>query len=66
LGEILGYEKDSIEFLEESYEAHYVRTPYAYQPKLGKKFIPPVHVDLGQGILQVVSEIDAKIQGNDS
>ena len=66
LGEILGYEKDSIEFLEESYEAHYVRTPYAYQPKLGKKFIPPVHVDLGQGILQVVSEIDTKIQGSNS
>ncbi len=62
LREILGYEKDSIEFLEESYEAHYIRTPYAYQPKLGKKFIPPVHVDLGQGLLQVVSDIDNNIK----
>ena len=62
LREILGYEKDSIEFLEESYEAHYIRTPYAYQPKLGKKFIPPVHVDLGQGLLQVVSDIDNKLK----
>lgn len=62
LREILGYEKDSIEFLEESYEAHYIRTPYAYQPKLGKKFISPVHVDLGQGLLQVVSDIDNKLK----
>ncbi len=57
LAEILGLNKNSIEFVEDSYEGHYIRTPYAYQPKLGKKYIPPVHVDLGQGLLQVIDEI---------
>ena len=57
LAEILGLNKKTIKFIEDNYEGHYIRTPYAYQPKLGKKYIPPVHVDLGQGLLQVVDEI---------
>ncbi|MBT5400184.1 NAD(P)-dependent oxidoreductase [bacterium] len=57
LAEILGLNKKSIKFTEDSYEGHYIRTPYAYQPKLGKKYIPPVHVDLGQGLLQIIDEI---------
>ena len=60
MAEILGYAKDSIEFTEDCYEAHYVRTPYAYQPKIGKKYIPPMHVDFGQGLLQIITEIDQK------
>lgn len=56
LAEILGYSTD-IEF--ESYErsGHYIRTPYAYQPKLGRKYTPPVHVDLGQGLIQLIYQI---------
>jgi UDP-glucose 4-epimerase len=61
LVEILGLEKESIEFIEDDYEGHYVRTPYAYQPKLGKKYIPPVHVDLGQGLLQVIDEVSRQL-----
>jgi UDP-glucose 4-epimerase len=56
LAEILGY-KDEIEFLDASNTRHYVRTPYAYQPKLGRKYNPPLHVDLGQGLLQLIEEI---------
>ena len=37
--------------------SHYVRTPYSYQPNLGRKYIPPMHVDLGQGLLQVINEL---------
>ncbi len=59
LVEILGLPEDAVEFIDNNYAGHYVRTPYAYQPKLGYKFIPPVHVDLGQGILQVIKEIQA-------
>jgi UDP-glucose 4-epimerase len=59
LVEILGLPEDAVEFIDNNYAGHYVRTPYAYQPKLGHKFIPPVHVDLGQGILQVIKEIQA-------
>jgi UDP-glucose 4-epimerase len=36
---------------------HYVRTPYAYEPKLGRKYTPPLHVDLGQGLLQLIEEV---------
>ena len=57
LAEILSMPVDSVEFVEGVYAGHYVRTPYAYQPKLGKKYIPPVHVDLGQGLLQLIHEI---------
>ena len=60
LAEILGMSQDSIEFIESDHVGHYIRTPYAYQPKLGKKFIPPIHVDLGQGLLQMINELQAE------
>ena len=56
LAEILGL-PNAVEFVEADYEGHYVRTPYAYQPKLGRKYVPPMHVDLGQGLLQLIDEI---------
>jgi len=56
LGEILGIPQ-AVEFEETPYAGHYVRTPYAYQPKLGRKYVPPMHVDLGQGLLQLIGEI---------
>jgi len=61
LAEILGMPEDSVEFIDGNYAGHYIRTPYAYQPKLGRKFIPPVHVDLGQGLLQVIGELQREL-----
>ena len=58
LSEILGFSPKTVKFSEDKYAGHYVRTPYAYQPKLGRKYIPPMHVDLGQGLLQVINEIN--------
>lgn len=63
LAEILG-NPNSVEFLEGEMVGHYVRTPYAYQPKLGRKYIPPMHVDLGQGLLQLIGEIKTSIGSN--
>jgi UDP-glucose 4-epimerase len=60
LAEILGYENE-IEFVDLYQAGHYVRTPYAYQPKLGKKYIPPIHVDLGHGLLQLITQIQDEI-----
>lgn len=63
LAEILGI--PDVEFVEKEYSGHYVRTPYAYQPKLGRKYVPPMHVDLGQGLLQLIDDvrkIDINIQ----
>ena len=57
LAEILGLSPQSVKFIENKYAGHYIRTPYAYQSKLGRKYIPPMHVDLGQGILQVINEL---------
>jgi len=63
LAEILGLSADSVEFIENKYAGHYVRTSYAYQPKLGRKYIPPIHVDLGQGLLQLINELSGKNDG---
>jgi len=60
LGEVLGLPEDAVEFTDGNYAGHYVRTPYAYRPRLGRKFIPPMHVDLGQGLLQVIDELSEK------
>jgi|TARA_Y100000294_G_scaffold174840_1_gene193680 UDP-glucose 4-epimerase len=56
IGEILDIKKD-IEFQDTVYTGHYIRTPYSYNEKVGKKYIPSMHVDLGQGILQMINEI---------
>ena len=58
IAEILNFKDDSVEFIEEKYSGHYVRTPYSYQPKLGRKYTPSTHVDLGQGLLQVITDLD--------
>lgn len=58
LAEILGL-KNAVEFIPGEQAGHYVRTPYAYQPKLGRKYALPLHVDLGQGLLQLIDEVRA-------
>jgi UDP-glucose 4-epimerase len=58
LGEILGL-KNAVEFIPGEQPGHYVRTPYAYQPKLGRKYVPPMHVDLGQGLMQLIELVRA-------
>ncbi len=58
LAEILGI-PHAVEFEETEYVGHYIRTPYAYQPKLGRKYVPPMHVDLGQGLLQLIAEVQS-------
>ncbi len=60
VAEILGMPQ-AVEFEEGDYAGHYVRTPYAYQPKLGRKYVPPMHVDLGQGLLQLIGEVQNEI-----
>jgi UDP-glucose 4-epimerase len=56
LREILG-KNLPINFIEEGKAGHYVRTPYAYQSKLGRKYVLPMHVDLGQGLLQLIESV---------
>ena len=56
LAEILGF-SGSVEFIEGDYPGHYIHTPYAYLPKLGRKYVAPFHVDLGQGLIQLIDEV---------
>ena len=56
LEEIMGLH-DAVDFRDESYAGHYVRTPYAYLPKLGRTYAPPLHMDLGQGLLQLIDYV---------
>jgi UDP-glucose 4-epimerase len=58
LAEILGFPENGVEFINSNYLGHYVRTPYAYKPEIGKKYIPAMHVDLGQGLLQIINEMN--------
>jgi len=57
LAEILGFPQNTTKFIESNQTGHYIRTPYAYQPKLGRKYASPIHVDLGQGLLQLIEEV---------
>jgi UDP-glucose 4-epimerase len=61
LAEILGLQ-NAVKFIPGEQLGHYVRTPYAYQPKLGRKYVPPVHVDLGQGLMQLIDEVRSEVQ----
>ena len=57
LAEMLGLPQDTTQFVKTEQSGHYIRTPYAYQPRLGRKYAPHIHVDLGQGLLQLINEV---------
>ncbi len=56
IGEMIDLNKE-VEFVENDREKHYIRTPYSYEENIGRKYIPENHIDLGQGLLQLVDYI---------
>lgn len=56
LSEILNINED-VNFIEKDKLGHYIRTPYAFESTISRKYIPPMHVDLGQGLLELVENI---------
>jgi len=64
--EIIGQKIDIDFSLEDSnYNmSHYSLTPYRYTPRRGKKVVPKVFIDIGQGILELIEEIDNSYNGN--
>lgn len=60
LSEILGFKENEIEFKEIAHPDHYIRTPYSYETDLGKTYSPDKHIDLGQGLLQLIQDIKQK------
>ncbi|MCC6917231.1 NAD-dependent epimerase/dehydratase [Nitrosomonas sp.] len=45
---------------------HYQITPYAFQPRIGRKLVLNEHVDLGQGLLDCIQEIHQQINHGDT
>lgn len=54
--EILG-DKIKLEFLPDVSSSHYEITPYNFNPKVAKKLVSTEFYDIGQGILECLSEI---------
>jgi len=60
IAEMLG--KDvKLSFDKLNYDAHYCVTPYAYKPRIGKKLVTNPFVDIGQGIIDCMHEIDERL-----
>ncbi|GAF94084.1 unnamed protein product, partial [marine sediment metagenome] len=57
--EILGNKID-IEFIPTESSIHYEITPYCYKPKVAKKLVGSQFYDLGQGILECLSNFNNK------
>jgi UDP-glucose 4-epimerase len=53
-------QKVEIIFEENKSQTHYNITPYNYTPKLGKKLVNNPHIDMGQGILQIMEILHAE------
>ncbi len=47
---------------EKKLAAHYVMTPYTFNPKIGHKLTANDHIDLGQGILDCIAEMHEQEQ----
>ena len=54
LAEIMGLPSSAVQFNQIEYEGHYIRTPYHYEPDLAEKYIPETHIDLGEGLLEII------------
>jgi len=54
--EILG-NKIKLEFLQDVSSSHYEITPYNFNPKVAKKLVSTEFYDMGQGILECLSEL---------
>lgn len=46
-----------IEYLGNKNPLHYNITPYNYTPKLGRKIVNNPHIDIGQGLIELVKEV---------
>ena len=51
-----------IEYLPKQESSHYNVTPYNFNPKVGLKLTNNPHYDMGQGLLQSISEVYSKME----
>lgn len=56
-------DKVDIEIIEKKNpKDHYTYTPYSYAPKIGKKLVSNYYTDMGQGLLECMSEIASQLK----
>ena len=63
ISEMLGGDIE-FKYLREGQTGHYEVTPYSFSPKIGKKIIPRLNTDLGQGILKVIEDVHQELNPN--
>lgn len=59
--EILG-NKIELEYLPDVSNSHYEITPYSYNPKVAQKLVSTQFHDIGQGILECLTEVDKELK----
>ncbi len=57
--------KVEIEYLDEQMAGHYEVTPYTFRPRMGKKYISSINIDLGQGILDTIYDVYKELKNSD-
>lgn len=55
-------ESVTIEYADEEELHHYQITPYAYRPQVAMKIIPKTHHDLGQGLLDLIYDLEEQME----
>lgn len=55
-------DKLKIEISNAKYRGHYEMTPYSYQPDQSLKLMANPYIDLGQGLLETIEDISARIR----
>lgn len=64
INEMLNKEVDiNMSGLESTSGTHYKITPYNFSPRLGKKLVNNPHIDLGQGLLELMEQIYKENKG---
>jgi UDP-glucose 4-epimerase len=53
--------KIDIKFHSLNSKTHYKMSPYSFNPKMAKKLVSNPHIDLGQGILNIIEEIHSEL-----
>ena len=54
-----------LDFHTENQNQHYKITPYSFNPRLGKKYSPELHIDMGQGLLQLLHTIQKQVNNGE-
>ena len=52
-----------IEYLPKDNPDHYEITPYSFSPKLGRKLVNNPHIDMGQGLLEIMESVYREMNG---